>query len=201
MTTVVLATKNKGKIRELQALLSGSDIKLIGMTDLDGHIEVEEDGDTFEENAVKKAREVAMATRLVSIADDSGLCVDALKGAPGVRSARFAGEGALDSQNNEKLLSMMSGIDEKKRGARFVCCMAASDPEGTVFTAFGEMEGEIATEPSGSGGFGYDPLFFLPEYGKTLAELDETEKNRISHRGRAARIIAERLPEFIRGAS
>ena len=147
--------------------------------------EVVEDGATFTENAVKKAKAVAVATCCLTMGDDSGLEVDYLGGAPGIFSARFAGEESNDKTNNEKLLRLLNGVPREKRTARFCCVIAIATPAGQVYTASGSCEGEIAFEPKGEGGFGYDPLFFVPQFGKTFSELEPAVKNSISHRARA----------------
>ncbi|OAT82382.1 XTP/dITP diphosphatase [Desulfotomaculum copahuensis] len=182
---LVLATRNEGKIRELTALIAPLGFTISSLADYPQIPEVVEDGATFEENAVKKARAVAAAAGCPALADDSGLEVDYLGGAPGVYSARFAGRGHDDRANNEKLLQMLRGVPAEKRTARFRCVVAVATPGGLVYTTEGVCAGMIGEEPRGKGGFGYDPLFYIPEYGKTFAELDPFIKNQISHRGRA----------------
>lgn len=182
---LVLATRNQGKVREMSELLGPQGIEIISLAEFPELGDVEEDGDTFRENAIKKASAVCEQTGLMALADDSGLEVDALDGAPGVHSARFAGEPKDDAANNRKLLDLLSGVPPEQRTARFRCVIAIAVPDGWAYTADGTCEGVIAEEPRGSGGFGYDPLFYLPEYGKTFAELDLETKNKISHRGRA----------------
>ena len=190
---VVLATGNPGKLRELQRLL-GDDYELIPQTDLDVR-SVEETGQTFRDNAILKARHAAAATGLPAIADDSGLEVDALNGAPGVRSARFAGPGADDQANNKLLLERLANVLPPERNARFRCVIAyvASADDAAPLIAEGVWEGQIATEPSGANGFGYDPLFIDPETGGTSAALPAAEKNRRSHRGKAVRKLCALL--------
>lgn len=185
MKELLVATGNAGKVKELAALLSGSGIRLYSLQDFPDIPPVIEDGATFADNAIKKATAAAKATGLPVIADDSGLIVDAIGGRPGVHSARYAGEGADDGANNAKLLSELAGIPQKERSAAFRCVIALCMPQGECQTFTGELGGMILTAPSGSGGFGYDPLFMVPEYGMTLAELPLEVKNRISHRGRA----------------
>lgn len=185
MKELLVATGNSGKVLELAALLSGSGIRLYSLKDFPDIPPVIEDGATFADNAIKKATAAAKATRLPVIADDSGLIVDAIAGRPGVHSARYAGEGADDGANNAKLLSELAGIPQGERSAAFHCVIALCMPQGECLTFSGELRGMILEAPSGSGGFGYDPLFMVPEYGMTLAELPLEVKNRISHRGRA----------------
>jgi XTP/dITP diphosphohydrolase len=191
---VVLATGNRGKLRELAQLLAPHDADVVPQTEL-GVGEVEETGLTFLENALIKARHAARATGLPAIADDSGLVVDALGGAPGVRSARYAGEGASDAANVAKLLATLKDIPAARRTARFVCTMAylrsAEDPLPIV--AQGVWEGTIAEAPRGANGFGYDPVFLVPTHGCTAAELAPEVKNSLSHRGQALRALVAAL--------
>lgn len=198
MKELVVATANKGKLRELELLLHGVVDDILSLADFPAMPPVVEDGATFAENAIKKARVAAASTGKPAIADDSGLVVDALDGAPGVRSARFAGEGAGDLENNSKLLAMMEGISPKERQGAFCCVIAFCLPDGTCRTFSGELKGLVLSEPQGSGGFGYDPLFLLPEYGKTLAELPMEVKNRISHRGVALAKLIDYLDNLDR---
>ncbi|HBX23518.1 MAG TPA: XTP/dITP diphosphatase [Desulfotomaculum sp.] len=182
---LVLATRNTGKVKELQELLAGTGMEVISLADFPGVPEVVEDGDTFQANAIKKARQVAETVGEVTLSDDSGLEVDYLGGAPGVISARFAGAQHDDEANNRKLLDLLSAVPWEKRTGRFRCVVALAVPDGTIETVEGTCEGIITTEPKGDQGFGYDPLFFVPEYEKTFAELNAAEKNLISHRGKA----------------
>jgi XTP/dITP diphosphohydrolase len=196
MTKLLLASRNQHKIEELQQMLAGLNIEVISLDDVPDMPVIEEDGNTFSENASKKARLTAMHTGFTCLADDSGLVVDALRGQPGVYSARFAGEDADDQKNNRKLLQMLHGFDGEKRRARFVCVIAISDPQGNVHTVEGTCEGRIDYEERGTGGFGYDPLFIPEGYSQTFAELSREEKNRISHRGQAllkARTFLEKI--------
>jgi XTP/dITP diphosphohydrolase len=194
---VVIATRNPGKFREIKAILSSLPLKFLSLEDFPDLPEVVEDGATFAENAGKKARMIAHFTGRPAIADDSGLAVDALQGRPGVFSSRFAGEKATDRQRCQKLLEEMASIPEGKRQARFVCVMAVALPRGRMEAVEGECRGWITSAPRGERGFGYDPVFFLPEFGKTMAELEPEEKNRISHRGRALERLKVILPEFL----
>jgi XTP/dITP diphosphohydrolase len=193
---LVVATTNRGKLKEIRAILADLPVEIVSLLDYP-HVEpAREDGRTFEENAIKKALHAARATGCLSLADDSGLEVDALQGAPGVDSAIFAGEGATDSQNNEKLLKLMEDIPDERRTARFRCVVAIATPEGRVELAEGVCEGVVLRKERGEKGFGYDPLFLVPDYGLTFGELPEGIKNAISHRGRAlaaARPILEQL--------
>ena len=188
---IVLATGNKGKLREFKGLLGGVFGNIVSLNDFESPPEVVEDGETFRENALKKARAIASYSGIPALADDSGLEVEALGGRPGVYSARYAGEGATDRDNINKLLAELRGTGNRK--ARFVCFLALVTPEGKEITAEGSCEGVILTEPRGEGGFGYDPVFFLPEYNKTMAEIAPELKNEISHRARACRSLAKLL--------
>ena len=185
MAKLLLASRNRHKIEELQQMLVGLNIEVISLDDVPDMPVIEEDGNTFSENASKKASLTAMHTGFTCLADDSGLVVDALGGQPGVYSARFAGEEADDRKNNRKLLQMLQGVDGEKRRARFICVIAISDPQGNVHTVEGTCEGRIDYEERGTGGFGYDPLFIPEGYSQTFAELSREEKNQISHRGQA----------------
>jgi XTP/dITP diphosphohydrolase len=196
-STVVLATRNRGKVPEIVRLLGerAASLRLVTIDEIAPDTRLVEDGDTFEANALAKARQAAAATGLPAIADDSGLEVDALGGAPGVYSARYAGEPSDDARNNQKLLEALSGVPAAGRGARFRCVAAYVDPAESIEIArAGACEGEIVVVPRGSLGFGYDPLFLLPHLGKTMAELSIDEKNRLSHRAAAFRALAEALP-------
>lgn len=193
---IVAATKNKHKIDEIQAITKefGMDVvprDIAGVPD----IEVEEDGSTFEENSEKKAREISALCGEITIADDSGLMVDALDGAPGVISARFAGEDASDAQNNEKLLALLETVDEAQRTARFVSVITMIYPDGRKIVARGECEGHMIYQPRGNNGFGYDPLFVPTGYDRTFAELTSEEKNKISHRAAALQKLRKILQE------
>lgn len=192
---IIAATKNKGKLEELEQLLSAFPCKVISMTDAGVTGDIEENGATFEENALIKARHVWKATGETVLADDSGLEVDFLGGAPGVYSARYAGEGASDADKNRKLLDALEGVPEGKRTARFVCAIAVVFPDGSNLTVRGTCEGRIAYRPVGGNGFGYDPLFFMPEYGMTIAQMDADMKNNISHRGNALRSMLKKLEQ------
>ena len=186
MKRIVLASGNPGKVREINQLLSGSDYEVVPQSAFEVP-EAEETGLTFVENALIKARNAARHSGLPAIADDSGIEVDALRGAPGIYSARYAGEGATDEANLQKLLAELEGVPEAERTARFQCVMVyLRHPEDPVpLIVQGTWEGRILTEPRGAGGFGYDPIFFVPEHGCSAAELTPEQKNAISHRGQA----------------
>ena len=187
---IIAATKNKNKLREFGDILNGFEI--ISQEDAGVDIDVEETGTTFEENSMLKAKAIFDATGITAIADDSGLCVDALGGEPGVYSARYGGEGYDDSGRVQLLLKNMQNVPDDKRTARFVCAITLVGADG-VITARGECEGKIDYEPKGENGFGYDPVFFVEKYGKTMAEVSPEEKNAISHRGKALEIFAQKL--------
>ncbi len=190
---LILASKNAHKAKEMQAILDDkAELVTIDKTAAKD-IDVVEDGATFEENAIKKAMEIMQATGLATIADDSGLCVDALGGRPGIYTARFAGEGATDDENIEKLIAELEGVEDEKRTARFVCVIALAVPGEDVKTYRGECEGRILTRKQGENGFGYDPIFFVPEYKKAMAELPSEVKNSISHRFNALKKLKESL--------
>lgn len=197
MARLVLASTNRGKLRELRQLLSGWPVELMSLADYPDAQPVVEDGDTFVKNAIKKAVSLARYSGEVALADDSGLEVDALGGRPGVLSARFAGEQGNDSANNRLLLELMADVPQEDRGARFRCAIAIAGPEGKIDTAEGACEGRIGYEPRGEGGFGYDPLFFIPENGCTMAELPEEVKNRLSHRAMAMQGAVKLLKPFL----
>jgi len=190
---LVVATRNLGKLKEIRRLLETQGVVVVGLEQFPELADVEEDGDSFAANAAKKAEEVARATGLPCLADDSGLTVTALDGRPGIYSARFSGEDATDSSNNRKLLEVMATVPENARQAAFCCVMALCLPGQTTRLFEGRIEGQILNELQGSGGFGYDPLFWLPEFSCTMAELSLDVKNRISHRGQALRQVVEFL--------
>ena len=196
--TLVMATRNPGKIRELKALLKGLEMRLLSLADFPTLPEIPEAGATFAENAAAKAQAVAALTGLPALGDDSGLEVAALGGRPGVFSARYARDRTQprppnDADNWRKLLDELKEVPWEQRGARFVCEIALALPDGRLFRARGECAGCIAREPRGDQGFGYDPVFFVPEYGLTMAELSPRVKNRISHRARALKALRELL--------
>ena len=192
----VLASNNQKKIGEMRALLSGFGVEVVSPSELGLHVEVEETGTTFAENAMLKAKAVCEAAGMPAIADDSGLCVDALNGAPGVYSARYGGEELDDRGRYMLLLSSMRG--QTTRAAHFACAIACAFPDGRTLTAEGRCEGAIAFAPMGEGGFGYDPIFMVPEYRKTFGQLTAEEKAAISHRGRALAVFVEKLETFLK---
>ena len=187
----VLASHNRGKLQEMQAILSHLGVEVVLQSDLGLNLEPEENGTTFMENAAIKAKAVAQASGLPAIADDSGLCVDWLNGAPGIYSARYAGEHGDDKANNRKLLRDLEGVEDRR--AHFACAMVLVRPDGSVVRAEGRMDGVIAFAEAGSNGFGYDPLFYLPQRGCTNAQLSPEEKNAISHRAKALHALVEQL--------
>ena len=199
MSTLVIATRNKGKIAEIARILSfdsGIQIRSVAEFDI---ADIEETGTTFEENAALKALTVARATGFVALADDSGLEVDALNGAPGIYSARYAGNHGDDKANNEKLIRELAGIAPKERSARFVAVIAVAKPDGSTIMARGELEGEISESARGVNGFGYDPLFMPLGSAKTLGEFEPGRKDKISHRAKALAEIAPKIPLFLSG--
>lgn len=193
MMELVVATRNAGKLKEIRRLLEAQGVIVLGLDQFPELPDVEEDGDTFAANAAKKAEVVALATGLPCLADDSGLTVAALDGRPGVYSARFSGAEATDHSNNCKLLVEMASVPEEERQAAFLCVMALCLPDQPTRLFEGRVEGRILKQLQGDGGFGYDPLFWLPEFNCTMAELPLDVKNRISHRGQALRQIVEFL--------
>ena len=199
---LLVATRNPGKAREYRELLREGLPLTVTYLDAEGlDLEVEESGDTLADNAILKATAYAQASGLLTWADDSGLEVDALDGGPGVHSARYAGPGASDADRRRKLLNALAGVPWERRTARFRCVVALAAPEGAVYTVDGLCEGIIAFGPAGNNGFGYDPVFYLPERGMTMAQLASEEKNRISHRGRAAQQAAQMLERSHAGLS
>ena len=191
---IVLATRNKKKIEEIRRIAADLPVTILSLDNFPNCPETVEDGDTFEENAVKKALEVCQCIGKPALADDSGLEVDALNGAPGVYSARYAGgTSGNDIRNYEKLLAELKDVHDDKRGAQFVCCMALVFPDGTVKTFFGYVKGRIGHEPRGKTGFGYDPVFIPGDQKRTFAEMSGEEKDKISHRGKTLEKLADYL--------
>ena len=193
MKKIIFATGNEGKMKEIREILGDLDIELLSLKDAGIHVDIVEDGKTFEENAQIKARTICNLTGEIVLADDSGLEIDYLNKEPGIYSARYMGEDTSYHIKNEKLIERLEGVPDEKRTARFVCAIAAAFPDGTMKTVRATMEGRIGYKESGENGFGYDPIFYLPEYGCTSAELSMEEKNKISHRGKALRAIKDEL--------
>ncbi len=194
---IVIATRNRKKVEEIKRITEGMPITLLTLDDFPGCPDVEEDGVTFEENAIKKAVAIAKFTGKYALADDSGLEVYALGGAPGIKSSRYAGYETNDKKNIEKLLQEMRFIEKEKRGARFVCCIVLASPKGDIKTFYGDVEGIIGTEARGKGGFGYDPVFYPAGYERTFAEMSDKEKDALSHRGKALRKLKKYLEDNI----
>lgn len=191
---IVIATRNKKKLSEFRRILEGTDIRILSLDDFPSCPEIEETGKTFKENAIKKALEVSRFTGRLAISDDSGLEVDALLGAPGVYSARYAGASAGDKDNVEKLLKELKDVPDKERTARFICVIALVYPDGTTKTFEGEVRGTIGKTPKGNSGFGYDPVFYPEGYDRTFAEMTPQEKDSLSHRARAL----QKLTDFLK---
>jgi XTP/dITP diphosphohydrolase len=192
-----LATRNEGKIREIEELLRGCEISFTSLRDYPDAPDVVENGETYRDNALKKARFFTRWTGKLTLADDSGLEVAYLQGRPGVFSARYAGDGGDDRENNRKLLGELEGVPRQKRGAAFRCVMALVAPWGDEEVVEGECRGQIGFEERGERGFGYDPIFVIPRYGKTVAELSMAEKNRLSHRSKALRKMKKILKRYV----
>ncbi|MBD7913119.1 XTP/dITP diphosphatase [Clostridium cibarium] len=203
MQKIIVASNNLHKISEIKKLLEGLEFEVKSLKDENIFVKVVEDGKTFEENAKKKASEIAKFLKqrgeeqFIVLADDSGIAVDYLNGAPGIYSARYSGEHGNDAANNKKLLEGLRGVPREKRGARFICAIALIDSEDTYTAVKGEVQGKIMEDLSGNGGFGYDPLFYYEPLKKTFSELSSEEKNEISHRGIAFKMLKERLSRYI----
>jgi XTP/dITP diphosphohydrolase len=193
METIIFATKNKGKIKEINAILADMDVNVISMEDAGITVDVVEDGTTFEENSMKKAVQIMEISGKITLADDSGLEIDAMDKAPSVYSARFMGEDTPYPERFKAIFEKLDGVPEEKRTARFVSCIAAAFPDGRRLTSLDTVEGIIGYEVKGENGFGYDPIFFVPEKGRYMAELSAEEKNAISHRGKALGKMKELL--------
>lgn len=206
MQKIIFATGNAGKMREIRDILKGVDAQILSMKEAGIDADITEDGTTFEENAVIKAKAVAgilqgheeeMCRNAVVLADDSGLEIDCLNKEPGIYSARYLGEDTPYSVKNKNLIGRLAGVPNEERTARFVCAIAAVLPDGEVITTRGVIEGRIGYQEKGDNGFGYDPIFYVPEYGCTTAQLSEEEKNRISHRGKALEAMKKELKKRI----
>lgn len=194
---LIFATGNEGKMREIRIILEDTGLEILSMKEAGIDVDIVEDGCTFEENAIIKAKTIMELTGEIVLADDSGLEVDYLNKEPGIYSARYAGEDTPYSIKNQMIIDRLEGVPDEKRTARFVCAIAAAFPNGEVATARGTIEGMIGYEEKGSNGFGYDPIFYLPDYGCTTAELTMEQKNEISHRGKALREIKKELVKRI----
>lgn len=195
---IIFATGNEGKMKEIRMILADLDAEVLSLKDAGIDIDIREDGKTFEENAVIKARAVMKETGVLVLADDSGLEIDYLNGEPGVYSARYLGEDTSYRIKNQNLIDRLQGVPAEQRTARFVCVIAAVFPDGRILKARGTIEGVIGYEERGGGGFGYDPIFWLPEYGCSTAELSMEKKNELSHRGKALRAIKEELKKAVK---
>ena len=193
MKKLIFATSNAGKMKEIKMIMEGTDFEVLSMKEADVSVDIEENGATYEENALIKARAVAAVTGELVLADDSGLEIDYLGKEPGVQSARYMGEDTSYRIKNANLIQRLEGVADEERTARFVCAIAAVFPDGRELTTRATIEGFIGYEEKGSNGFGYDPIFYVPEFGKTTAELTEEEKNRVSHRGKALEQMKEEL--------
>ena len=193
MNRIIFATGNAGKMKEIREILGDMDAEILSMKEAGIQTDIVENGTTFEENARIKAKAVAQFTKDIVLADDSGLEIDYLNKEPGIYSARYMGEDTSYHIKNAKLIERLEGVPDEKRTARFVCAIAAAFPDGSVKTVRAAMEGRIGYKESGENGFGYDPIFYLPEYGCTSAEISMEEKNKISHRGKALRAIKDEL--------
>lgn len=191
MDKIVFATTNEGKVKEIKEILVGFPIEVVSMKEMNITTDVEENGTTFEENSLIKAREISKLTGLPALADDSGLEVDYLNGEPGIYSARYLGRDTDYNYKNNYIIDKLKEAKNEERSARFVCVISLVLPDGREFVKKGVMEGRIAYEIRGENGFGYDPIFYLPEYGKTSAEISSEEKNKISHRGKALSAMKE----------
>jgi len=197
MKEIIIATKNAGKVKEFQKLFSEKAITIKSLLDFKNCPDIEENGETFVENAVIKAKAIAHYFNKVAIADDSGLAIDALDGKPGVYSARYAGEQKNDQDNMEKVLRELEGVPFAERTARFHCALAVAFPDGRTKVVEGTCEGYISEEPKGTHGFGYDPIFYVPDKEKTMAELSGEEKNEISHRANALKKLLEEWDDLL----
>ena len=194
---ILFATENEGKMKEIRQILGDMDVEIQSLREAGIHGDIEENGETFEENAAIKAREIARLTDAIVLADDSGLEVDYLGKEPGVHSARYMGYDTSYRIKNQSILDRLQGVPEEQRTARFVCAIAAALPDGGLLYSRGTIEGIIGYEERGEGGFGYDPIFFLPEYGCSTAELTMEKKNELSHRGKALRQMKKMLEDYM----
>ena len=193
---IVFATGNAGKIKEIRMIMEDTGMEVISMKDAGIRVDIEENGQSYEENALIKARAVAAFTKDVVMADDSGLEIDYLNKEPGIYSARYLGEDTPYSVKNANLINRLEGVPDEERTARFVCAIAAVLPDGRELTTLATIEGRIGYEEKGANGFGYDPIFYVPRFDKTTAELTEEEKNQVSHRGKALQLMKEELKKY-----
>ena len=198
MRKIIFATGNQGKMNEIKAIFEGTDIEVISMKEAGINVDIEENGATFEENAIIKAKTIAKETGEIVLADDSGLEIDYLNKEPGVFSARYAGEDTPYSIKNQMLLDRLADVEKEERTARFVCVIAAVLPNGDVITSRATIEGYIGYRPEGENGFGYDPIFYVPEYECSTAQLTMEQKNELSHRGKALRAMKEKLKVYLK---
>lgn len=194
---IIFATGNQGKMREIRMIMEDLGIPVVSLKEAGIAADIDENGTTFEENAVIKAKSIMEMTGEIVLADDSGLEIDYLGGEPGIYSARFMGEDTSYDIKNQALLEKLQGVPEERRTARFVCSIACAFPDGRILTSCGVMEGRIGYEIKGANGFGYDPIFYLPQYGCTSAEISPEQKNELSHRGKALRAMKEKLKESL----
>lgn len=194
---IIFATSNQGKMKEIRMIMADLGLEVLSMKEAGCETDILEDGASFEENAIIKAKAVAGQCQDIVLADDSGLEIDYLNGEPGIYSARYLGEDTSYDIKNQALLDRMRGVPKEKRGARFVCVIAAVFPDGSVKTSRGTIEGMIGYEPKGSNGFGYDPIVYVPEFGKTTGELLPEEKNKVSHRGKALERMKEEIRQYL----
>lgn len=198
MKKILFATTNEGKMREIRMILADFEVEICSLKDAGLQVDIDEDGQTFEENAIIKAKALRPYSDAIILADDSGLEIDYINKEPGVYSARYMGEDTPYDIKNANLISRLADAKDEERSARFVCVIAALLPDGTLLTARETMEGRIAYKPAGENGFGYDPIFYLPEYGMTSAQISPEEKNRISHRGKALQVMKEKLRDYLK---
>lgn len=197
MKKIIFATGNEGKLKEIKVILDMDGVEILSMQEAGIHADIEENGTTFQENAIIKAKTIGELTGEIVLADDSGLEIDYLNKEPGVYSARYAGEDTPYSIKNQMLLDRLEGVEMEQRTARFVCVIAAALPDGRVITTRGTIEGYIGHAPAGENGFGYDPIFYVPEYRCSTAQLTMEQKNRLSHRGKALRAMKEELKVYL----
>lgn len=193
---IVFATGNAGKIKEIRMIMEDTGMEVVSMKDAGIRVDIEENGQSYEENALIKARAVAAFTKDIVMADDSGLEIDHLNKEPGIYSARYLGEDTPYSVKNANLINRLEGVPDEERTARFVCAIAAVMPDGRELTTLATIEGRIGYEEKGANGFGYDPIFYVPRFDKTTAELTEEEKNQVSHRGKALQLMKEELKKY-----